>query len=103
MHIGDSIHEILSFTNQSGHQFCGVHNVVAVFTEMMAAVQKLLLELVDVVYTSYGSNCKFAKMTVYDNRLSIRITDYSDSRFPGKFMEIALEFGSKIRVFDIVD
>ena len=103
MHIGDTIHETLSFTNQCGHQLCGVHNIVAVFTEMMAAVQKLLLEFVDVVYTSYGSNCKFAEMTVYDNRLSIRIADYSDSRFTGKFMEVALEFGPKIRVFDIVD
>lgn len=62
----------------------------------------LFFEFVDVVDTCHCHYGEFSQMAVYDDRLGVGVTDHADSAVPGKFGQIAFEFGAEIRVFDIV-
>ena len=68
----------------------------------MAFSQQFLLQLGDIIDTSYCHYCKFTEMAVYDNRLGVGVTYDTDTDISGKVLEVALKLRTEITVLDIV-
>ena len=68
----------------------------------MTLGQQFLLQLGDIIDTSYCHYRKFAKMAVHDNGLGIGVTYDTDTDIPGKVLEVSLKLRTEITVLDIV-
>ena len=89
--------------NHQRHQLRGVGLAGTELGELLVFVEALLLQLLDVVDAGYRGDGKAAQMRIDHNGLGISVADDADTVVALEFVQLAVELGAEIGVFDVVN
>ena len=100
----DSVHNVFSFRNQSGYQFCVVDASAAHGHKLSRPVfQQVLYDFFFIINPSHRRNGVVALPAADGKGLGIPVADSSDSHIPFHFFDIHFEFAAERGVLNIVD
>ena len=89
---------------QRGDYFSRIEFSVAGFGKVCAvAFESLCCKLLNVVDFADGNNGVSAEFTDNDQRLIFKVTDDTDTGFPGKLANVIIELGTELRIGNIVN